>query len=131
MIFPLTNYFIIILAFVVSMVISTLSIKIGIPWLKRAISRSENQIPQTSNRLPLWKGIGFWIGLFETMIIFVFVLNREFGGLAIIFGAKEFVRKEEITKDPTYYLLGTLVNFGISLVVLQIALNIIPLLSNS
>jgi len=53
----------------------------------------------------------------------------EFGGLALIFGAKEFVRKEEIKRDPTYYLLGTVVNFAAALFILEIALIVISMLS--
>jgi len=53
----------------------------------------------------------------------------EFGGLALIFGAKEFVRKEEIRRDPTYYLLGTVVNFATALVILEMALIAISMLN--
>jgi len=35
---------------------------------------------------------------------------REYSALAIIIGAKAFVRKEQIQKNPAFYLLGTLVN---------------------
>jgi hypothetical protein len=101
-------------------------IRRGIPWLKRANSILDNR----QNNLDWWSDIGFWIGLFETIIIFVFVLNKEFSGLALIFGAKEFVRKEEIKEDPTYYLLGTLINFGVSLLIIEIALQMISFMTH-
>ena len=44
-----------------------------------------------------------------------FVCAEELGALAIIIGAKEFVRKENIQKDPSYYLLGTLINVSVAL----------------
>lgn len=70
------------------------------------------------------KDTGFWIGFFEHIVIFVFVANKEFSALAIIFGAKEFVRKEDIVKNPAYYLLGTLINFGIALLAIELYLKI-------
>ena len=119
------RYAIIILAFVLSMIFSSLLIRLGIPWLKCATIKVPDQTINPAYGLTWFTDIGFWIGFFETMIIFVFVMNKEFSGLALIFGAKEFVRKEEIKKDPAYYLLGTLINLGISLVIIEIALNII------
>jgi hypothetical protein len=123
------RYAIILLAFVISMIFSSILIRVGIPLLKRATSQGTND--QTKNpkyRFTWWTDIGFWIGFFETIIIFVFVVNKEFSGLAIIFAAKEFVRKEEIQKDPTYYLLGTVINLGISLVIIELALDVISIL---
>ena len=118
---------IIVLAFVLSMILSSIFIKLGIPWLKRATNQLPNKTQKNKNKSSWWKDLGFWIGFFETLIIFVFVVNKEYSGLALIFGAKEFVRKEEIQKDPTYYLLGTVINFGVSLVILEIAIDIISI----
>lgn len=124
MIDHLSRLVIIVLGFLLSMVVSSLVIRIGIPLLKRA-AREKN----TASRpvLKWWIDIGFWIGFCETLIIFVFALNSEFGGLALIFGAKEFVRKDEIKNDPTYYLLGTVINFATALVILEMALSVISL----
>lgn len=120
------KYQILLVAFVLSLITSSIMIRRGIPWLKRANSILDNR----QNNLDWWSDIGFWIGLFETIIIFVFVLNKEFSGLALIFGAKEFVRKEEIKEDPTYYLLGTLINFGVSLLIIEIALQMISFMTH-
>ncbi len=118
---------IIVLAFVMSMILSSVLIKLGIPWLKRATNQLPNQTQENENKSSWWKDLGFWIGFFETLIIFVFVVNKEYSGLALIFGAKEFVRKEEIQKDPTYYLLGTVINFAVTLVILEIAIDVISI----
>ena len=50
------------------------------------------------------------------LIVFALVCQGEFSALAIIIGAKEFVRKKEIEKDPAYYLLGTLINVGVAII---------------
>jgi hypothetical protein len=62
-----------------------------------------------------WASAGLWIGVCEILIVFPLVCYGEFGALAIIFGAKEYVRKEKIQKDPAHYLLGTLVNLSIAI----------------
>ena len=93
----------------------------GIPLINRLSAKKTNPSLVLQSR-PIWYyDIGFWIGLFEILIIFSFVLNKEFSALAIIFGAKEFVRKDEIKVDPAYYLLGTLINFGVALIFVQFA----------
>lgn len=61
------------------------------------------------------RAVGFWIGVCEAFLIFVFVFNGAFSALAIVMGAKEFIRKEKIEENPAYYLLGTLLNFAIAL----------------
>ena len=125
MIVLICKYQILLIAFVLSLITSSILIRRGIPLLKRANSLSDNG----KHNLNWWSDIGFWIGFFETIIIFLFVLNKEFSGLALIFGAKEFVRKEEIKEDPTYYLLGTLINLGVSLLIVEIALQMISFMT--
>lgn len=55
-------------------------------------------------------------GFCETLLVFVFVYERDYGALAIIIAAKEFVRREKIQQNPSYYLLGTLINLSVALV---------------
>jgi len=128
----LIDYFcrsaVLILAFVFSLICSSILIRFGIPLLKPYTSQIPDSTKISRKKVNWWSDIGFWIGFFETLIIFVFVVNKEFSGLALIFGAKEFVRKEEIIKDPAYYLLGTIINLGISLVVIEIALDILSIM---
>ena len=87
-------------------------------------------VQEPGQKAKLFRDLGFWIGFFEHVIIFVFVMNREFSALAIIFGAKEFVRKEEIKANPAYYLLGTLINFGIALIMVEVVQEILKMISS-
>lgn len=87
---------------VVSIALATVTIRYGLRWLQKPAPAQE---PERGN-------LGFWIGCFETILIFVFVFHDEFSALAIIFAAKEFVRKDKILADPGYYLLGTLANLS-------------------
>lgn len=104
----LFKYLLLIICFTVSLIISTIAVRKGIPCLKKTATANKSAA--------LFRDIGFWIGFFEHVIIFVMVLHKEFSALAIIFGAKELVRKDDIKENPAYYLLGTLINFGVALV---------------
>jgi len=50
------------------------------------------------------------IGKCENILTVTLVLLGQETGLALIFTAKSFVRKEEIERNPGYFLGGTLVN---------------------
>jgi len=93
---------VLLLGFVASIALSTLAIQKGL----RRLSATEPVQEEGRDNL------GFWIGFFETILVFVFVYHDEFSALAIIFAAKEFVRKEKIAANPGYYLLGTLANLA-------------------
>jgi hypothetical protein len=94
-----------------SFCLSTLIIRLGIPRLSAGGEKAP--LPESRSRNPFDpKSTGFWIGLCETLLVFVLVGEGEFSALAIIFGAKEFVRKEKTQSNPSYYLLGTLVNLS-------------------
>lgn len=60
-------------------------------------------------------GTGFVIGVCENFVVITFVLINEIIGLALIFTAKTIVRANDISKEPQYYLVGTMVNFAYSL----------------
>src|SRR5262249_19753224 len=92
------------LGFAASVAIAALVIQKGLTRLHKPATGQE----------PGRRNLGFWIGSFETILVFVFVFHDEFSALAIIFAAKEFVRKEKIVSDPGYYLLGTLANLSIA-----------------
>lgn len=117
----LCRYSLLLVAFLFSLILSSILIRKGIPKLKKSIT------PESAQRVALFKDIGFWIGFFEHVIIFIFVMNKEFSALAIIFGAKEFVRKDEIKANPAYYLLGTLINFGIALIMVEVLKEILKI----
>lgn len=110
--------------FLLSILISTIAVRRGIPILQarqprvgsRAgdVANTDRSLPESGmkNKLFDWTSNGLWIGLCETTLIFVFIFERQYGALAIIMAAKEFVRREKIERNPAYYLLGTLLNLS-------------------
>jgi hypothetical protein len=100
--------------FVFSFITSTLLIRLGVPRLQSDSAKTK-PLPESSSRRAFdLRSTGFWIGFFETLLVFVLVVQAEFSALAIIIGAKEFVRKDQIVENPSYYLLGTLVNLSVA-----------------
>jgi len=59
---------------------------------------------------------GLIIGKCENVIAVTFILAGQETGLALIFAAKSIVRRDDIKRDPDYYLGGTLVNLVWSLI---------------
>ncbi len=57
------------------------------------------------------------IGKCENIIIYCLVLADAFTGLALIFAAKNLVRQEQIKRHSEIFLVGTMLNFTISLVI--------------
>ena len=80
---------------------------------------------RTARRAPDAEGPRFdtsvLIGKCENILTVTLVLLGEETGLALIFTAKSFVRKEEIERDPGFFLGGTLVNLVWGIVVAGIA----------
>lgn len=98
--------------FLLSFVASTLIIRLGVSRLT-SDSAGGGVLPESASRRPFdFRSTGFWIGFCETLLTFVLVYHTQFAALAVIVGAKEFVRRDEIKKIPSYYLLGTLVNLS-------------------
>lgn len=58
---------------------------------------------------------GFVVGICENFVIITFILANEILGLALVFTAKTIARHKEISREPEYYLVGTMVNFTYSL----------------
>jgi hypothetical protein len=100
--------------FVLSFIVSTLLIRLGVPRLQSDHAKNQPLPESRSRQVFDLRSTGFWIGFFETMLVFVLVVQTEFSALAIIIGAKEFVRKDQIVENPSYYLLGTLVNLSVA-----------------
>ena len=124
-------------------VLSTLVIRIGIPKLKTDPVETKSadaladpladliehgRLPESSRagRIFDWASTGLWIGLTETILIFTLVFAGAFNALAIIVGAKQFVRNEKIRLIPSYYLLGTLANLCIAVLLALIARHGLP-----
>ncbi|MEO0465337.1 MAG: hypothetical protein AAF216_02245 [Pseudomonadota bacterium] len=123
--------------FLTSFILSTLAIRLGIPRLNdgvetKSMSREHPDfeglmLPESASTAVFdIKSTGFWIGFCETFLIFVLVYAGAFNALAIIIGAKQFVRSEKIKENPSYYLLGTLTNLAIAVVAALIASTLIP-----
>ena len=115
-----------ILSFLISFMLSTMLIRWGIPKLKQD-DETKKALPESSTNFTIcdYKSTGFWIGFFETLLVFVFVYEGQYSSLAIIIGAKQFVRKEKIEQNPSYYLLGTLINVSVALIFALVAKNLI------
>lgn len=108
--------------FLLSFVLATVAIRLGIPAIQDArredlYEREPEVLPESSLRRRVFDfaSNGFWIGFFESLLVFVFAYEREYGALAIIVAAKEFVRREKIEREPSYYLLGTFINLTVAL----------------
>ncbi|NBC84379.1 MAG: hypothetical protein GVY19_13510 [Bacteroidetes bacterium] len=123
----LCKYAAIIGSFLITVAFTSVLIRTAIPWLRKEnpnISKNINEADHIE-KVAWHKNIGFWIGLFEIMIIYVLAFHREYSALAIIIGAKEYVRKEKIVMDPIYYMLGTIINIGIALVMVAVTKEVI------
>ena len=99
--------------FLASFIASTVIIRVGIPRLKSTSAtptEPPGQLPDSSSTAIFdLRATGFWIGFCET-----FVYSGELSAMAIIIGAKEFVRNDKIQQNPSYYLLGTLANLVVA-----------------
>jgi len=122
----ISKFLVYFIAFIFSLILSSFLIRKVVPFI---IKKNQRQSEIIASHSPWYFDVGFWIGFFEILIIFCFVLNREFSALAIIFGAKEFVRKEEIKSNPAYYLLGTFINFGLAIVFVLIGKEVLKLIT--
>jgi hypothetical protein len=66
---------------------------------------------------------GFWIGFFETVLVFVFVLERDLTALAIVAAAKQFLgpRQDATEQDRIRYRLGSLMSVAVAVVFALVA----------
>jgi hypothetical protein len=110
MIYALPRAFI---CFLLSVLVSTLFIRYALSGLRRAPDGSESLEP-----LPT---AGFWMGFFETIPTFVFVIEREYTAVAILMAAKLLMGRELITGRPVHFYVGTLCNFSIAILFAMIA----------
>jgi len=108
-----------------SFVIATVIIGWGIPHLRRDGGVSTAAVDAVPKRVFDWLSTGFWIGVCEVLLVFPLVCHGEYSALAIIFGAKEFVRREKIQQNPSHYLLGTLVNISIAVLFALLAMRVV------
>jgi hypothetical protein len=65
---------------------------------------------------------GKWIGIFERILVYTFVITGHFEGIGFLIAAKSILRFNDIKgnearKDAEYILIGTLMSFAASIIV--------------
>ena len=65
---------------------------------------------------------GKWIGIFERILVYTFVITGHFEGIGFLIAAKSILRFNDIKgndarKDAEYILIGTLISFASSIMV--------------
>ncbi len=74
---------------------------------------------------------GKWIGIFERLLVFTFIITNQFAGIGFLITAKSILRfnetrKESGRKEAEYILIGTLISFAIAIItglVVQLIIN--------
>jgi len=72
---------------------------------------------------------GKWIGMFERILVFTFVINNHFEGIGFLIAAKSILRFNDIKgsearKEAEYVLIGTLMSFAASIITGIVTLNL-------
>ncbi|MDB5152321.1 MAG: hypothetical protein JWR54_1072 [Mucilaginibacter sp.] len=63
---------------------------------------------------------GVWIGVFERLLIFTFILSNQFAAVGFLITAKSILRfseKENTQKKTEYVLIGTLMSFAAAAII--------------
>jgi hypothetical protein len=65
---------------------------------------------------------GKWIGIFERVLVFTFVISSHFEGIGFLIAAKSILRfndikGQEARKEAEYILIGTLMSFSFSILI--------------
>jgi len=65
---------------------------------------------------------GKWIGIFERLLVFTFVIASHFEGIGFLIAAKSILRFNDIKghearKEAEYILIGTLMSFALSIMI--------------
>jgi hypothetical protein len=74
---------------------------------------------------------GKWIGIFERILVFTFVITSHFEGIGFLIAAKSILRFNDIKgtearKEAEYILIGTLMSFSLSILTGLIVRSFIP-----
>ena len=64
---------------------------------------------------------GKWIGIFERLLVFTFIITNQFAGIGFLITAKSILRfnetkKETGRKEAEYILIGTLLSFAVAII---------------
>lgn len=81
--------------------------------------RNEVQTDEIRSRVSLSEA-GRWIGIFERILVFTFVISTHFEGIGFLIAAKSILRFSDIKgdngrKEAEYVLIGTLMSFAASI----------------
>lgn len=68
------------------------------------------------------KNAGKWIGMIERLLVFIFIISDNFGAVGFLLTAKSVFRFGDLSKAKNmklteYVLIGTLLSFGIAILV--------------
>lgn len=78
---------------------------------------AETELNRTTGSL---KEAGKWIGIFERILVFTFVITGHFEGIGFLIAAKSILRFSDMKgiqarKEAEYVLIGTLISFSASI----------------
>ena len=75
--------------------------------------------------------VSAWIGIFERVLIIIFITTGQFSAIGFLIAAKSVFRfndtREEGNKKAEYFLLGTLISFTLAIVIGLIIKNLITI----
>lgn len=74
---------------------------------------------------------GKWIGIFERLLVFTFIINGQFAAIGFLITAKSILRfndtrKEKGRKEAEYILIGTLMSFALAILTGLIVVSLLP-----
>lgn len=83
-------------------------------WRMDLVTHLENQRASLAEA-------GKWIGIFERLLVFTFIITNQFAGIGFLITAKSILRfnetkKESGRKEAEYILIGTLMSFAIAII---------------
>lgn len=91
-------------------------------WRFEAMKGFENQRNSLADA-------GRWIGIFERLLVYTFIISSNFQGIGLLITAKSILRfndtkKEDGRKEAEYILIGTLMSFAIAIITGLVVLKI-------
>lgn len=92
-------------------------------FLARATQRWRRQAEESGMRSSIsLNEAGKWIGIFERILVYTFVITSHFEGIGFLIAAKSILRFNDIKgnearKEAEYILIGTLMSFAASIIV--------------
>ncbi len=112
---------IILIGFLLTMIITNYLVQLTIWYVDKSSPKPEkkDEEEEEEEETPAKKRkrskIGFIVGRCENILILTFMLLNQVTALVVIIGIKGLVRREDIEKKPGYYLVGTIVNLTLSI----------------